>query len=249
MRNAFIAAFCLSVACASSLSAQSVRGTVLEDGADRPIPEAVVTLVNSQGLRAGRVVANPDGTFAFRITRPDSYQLRAERLGYRPVTSPFVTLVPGDSVVLELRMSGRSVVLAPLTVVAGGDVLRERVLAEFEYRRRRGFGRYMGPAEIERIRPFHTTDVLQQVPMVTVRGGFRRSVLLSNRRGGHCVPTVFIDRIRYRLSADFDLNEMVSGTRVLAVEVYPTPTGLPAEFSVLDNYDCGVIAIWTRVTA
>jgi hypothetical protein len=28
-----------------------------------------------------------------------------------------------------------------------------------------------------------------------------------------------------------------------------TPTGLPAEFSLLDNYDCGVIAIWTRVTA
>ncbi|HEX2206605.1 MAG TPA: carboxypeptidase-like regulatory domain-containing protein, partial [Longimicrobium sp.] len=238
----------LSLACAAPLSAQTVRGTVLEEGTDRPVPEAVVTLVNSQGLRAGRIVAGADGTFAFRITRPDGYQLRAERVGYRPVSSPYVTLAPGDSVVLELRMSTRSVVLAPLTVVAGGDVLRDRVIAEFEYRRGRGFGRFVGPEQIERIRPFYTTDVLQQVPFVTVTGGVRRSVLLSDRRGGQCTPTVFIDRTRYRIGEDFNLDQMVAGTRVLAVEVYPTPTGLPAEFSVLDNYRCGVIVIWTRVT-
>lgn len=248
MRSTLLAALCLSLACAAPLSAQTVRGTVLEEGTDRPVPEAVVTLVNSQGLRAGRIVAGADGTFAFRITRPDGYQLRAERVGYRPVSSPYVTLAPGDSVVLELRMSTRSVVLAPLTVVAGGDVLRDRVIAEFEYRRGRGFGRFVGPEQIERIRPFSTTDVLQQVPFVTVTGGVRRSVLLSDRRGGQCTPTVFIDRTRYRIGEDFNLDQMVAGTRVLAVEVYPTPTGLPAEFSVLDNYRCGVIVIWTRVT-
>jgi hypothetical protein len=248
MRTSFLAALCLSLACAAGLPAQTVRGTVLDQSTERPVPEATITLVNSQGLRAGRVVANADGTFSFRITRPDAYQLRAERLGYRQVSSPFVTLVPGDSVVLELRMASRSVVLAPLTVVAGGDVLRERVLAGFEYRRRRGFGRYVGPEEIEQLHPFYTTDILQHVPFVTVQGGFQRSVLLSNRRGGHCIPTVFVDQTRYRIGQDFGLDEMVAGSRVLAVEVYPTPTALPAEFSVLDNYSCGVIAIWTKVT-
>jgi hypothetical protein len=248
MRLSLLAVLCVSLGCAAGLSAQTVRGTVLDESSQRPIPEAQVTLVNSQGLRAGRVVANADGSFSFYVTRPDAYQLRAERLGYRQVTSPFVTLVPGDSVVLELRMASRSVVLAPLTVVAGGDVLRERVLAGFEYRRRRGFGRYVGPEEIEQLHPFYTTDILQHVPFVTVRGGFTRSVELSNRRGGHCTPTVFIDRNRYRIGPDFALDDMVAGTRVLAVEVYPTATALPAEFSVLDNYNCGVIAIWTRVT-
>lgn len=248
MRSPLFAALCLSLACAATLSAQDVRGTVLEEGSGRPVPEAVVTLVNSQGLRAGRTIAAADGTFAFRITRPDGYQLRAERVGYRAVSSPYVTLAPGDSVVLELRMSTRSVILAPLTVVAGGDVLRDRVLAAFEYRRGRGFGRFMGPEQIERIRPFYATDVLQQVPFVTVTGGMRRSVVLSDRRGGQCTPTVFVDRVRYRLGEDFDLDQIVAGTRVLAVEVYPTPSGLPPEFSVLDNYRCGVIVIWTRVT-
>jgi hypothetical protein len=60
MRNAFIATLCLSLACVSSLPAQSVRGTVLEDGADRPIPEAVVTLVNSdRDLDQGHRVRTP----------------------------------------------------------------------------------------------------------------------------------------------------------------------------------------------
>ncbi|HEX6369413.1 MAG TPA: carboxypeptidase-like regulatory domain-containing protein [Longimicrobium sp.] len=249
MRTALLTALCLSLACATGLSAQDVRGTVLEDGNDRPVPEALVTLVNSQGLRAGRVAANPDGTFAFRITRPDAYQLRAERVGYRPVTSPFITLAPGDSVVLELRLSTRSVVLAPLTVVAGGDVLRERVVAEFEYHRSRGFGRFLGPEQIERIRPYYTTDVLQQVPFVRVTGGIQRSVLLRDPRGGLCTPTVFVDRTRYRIGEDLNLDQIVAGTRVLAVEVYPTPSGVPAEFSVLDNYRCGVVVIWTKVTA
>jgi hypothetical protein len=248
MRTPLLAALCLSFACATGLSAQAVRGTVLETGSDRPVPEAVVTLVNSKGLRAGRVLANADGTFAFRITEPDAYQLRAERVGYRGVISPFVTLAPGDSVVLELRMSTRSVVLAPLTVVAGGDVLRDRVLAAFEYRRRRGFGRFVGPEQIERIHPFYATDVLQRVPFVTVRGGAHRSVFLNDPRGQPCVPSLFVDRVRYRIDEDFNLDQLVAGTRVLAVEVYPTASGLPPEFSVLDNYRCGVIVIWTRVT-
>lgn len=249
MRIALLGLLFLTLVRASGASAQTVYGTVLEDGGERPVPEAVVTLINGQGLRAGRVVAGADGTFSIRITRPDAYQLRAERVGYRPVTSPYVTLAPGDSVVLQLRMSTRSVVLAPLTVVAGGDVLRDRVLAEFEYRRGRGFGRFVGPEQIERIRPFYTTDVLQQVPFVTVTGGARRSIVLSDRRGGQCTPTVFVDRTRYRIGEDVNLDQIVAGTRVLAVEVYPTPSGLPAEFSVLDNYRCGVVVIWTKVTA
>lgn len=248
MRNALLAALLLSLACASGLSAQAVRGTVLEHGNDRPVPEAVVTLVNSQGLRAGRVVAGADGTFAFRITRPDAYQLRAERVGYRAVTSPYVTLAPGDSVVLELRLSTRSVVLAPLTVVAGGDVLRQRAVAAFEYNRSRGFGRFVGPEQIERIRPFYTTDVLQQVPFVTVTGGIQRSIRLNDPRGGLCIPSLFVDRVRYRISEDVNLDQIVAGSRVLAVEVYPTPSGVPPEFSVLDNYRCGVVVIWTKVT-
>lgn len=36
---------------------------------------------------------------------------------------------------------------------------------------------------------------------------------------------------------------------VCAAPLSAQATGLPAEFSVLNNYDCGVIAIWTRVTA
>lgn len=248
MRNALLAALSLSLLCAAPLLAQDVRGTVLEEGTGRPIPEAVVTLVNSQGLRTARTLAGADGTFSFRVPQPDGYQLRAERVGYRGVSSPYVTLAPGDSVVLELRMSTRTVILAPLTVVAGGDVLRDRVLAAFEYRRRRTSGRFVGPEQIERIRPYYTTDVLQQVPFVDVTGGMRRSVLLSDRRGGHCTPTVFVDRVRYRLDTDIELDQLVAGTRVLAVEVYPSPSGLPPEFSVLDNYDCGVIVIWTKVT-
>jgi|GEM_PF-1331422 len=231
-----------------------VEGWVLDDLSGQPLAGATVTLLNVREQRAGRAVTDSLGRFHLRVPHPGGYQLRAERLGFRPSTSSSITVTPSDSVQVELRLSTASVLLAPLTVVAASrQVVRDHQLAGFEWRRtRQPFGRYMGPDEIRRLNPFLASDVLQNVGFVRVEGGFDRVVTLPMRMGtftsgARCIPNLYVDGNRIRLGDGFTVDGMVGGSSVAAVEVYDSPVTAPAEFPARDNPFCGVVVIWTRV--
>jgi hypothetical protein len=234
--------------------AAGVNGRVLEEGADRPVPGARVTLINSRGLAAARAVTDEEGRFHLRVRDPGAYRMRTERVGYQRTQSPAVTVDPGDTVQVELRISTETVVLAPLTVIGSPRrLLRDADMAAFEWRRAHNpWGRFLGPDRIRRLNPFHTSDILQHVPFVTVSGGLRRHVLLGRGTatitggGGACFPNVYLDGRPLRVSADFTLDEMVIGSTVEAVEVYASPVSAPGEFPARDNPYCGVIVLWTR---
>lgn len=232
---------------------RGIVGRVLDDDTGQPIAGATVTLLNVREQRAGRVVSDAWGYFHLNVNRPGGYHLRAERLGYRASTSSPITVTPSDSVEVELRLSTGAVVLAPLTVVAAShQVMRDHQLAGFEWRRtRQPFGRYLGPEEIERLRPFHASDVLQNIGWVRVDGTFDRVVTLpmrgTSRGSGRCVPNLYVDGHRVRLGDGFTVDGLVSGSSVAAVEVYDSPMLAPGEFPALDNEYCGVVVIWTRV--
>ena len=235
-----------------------VSGQVLDDQTGLPVPGAIVTLLDTRELRAGRAVTDSSGWFHLRISAAAGYQLRVERPGYQGSTSSMITVTPADTVQVELRVSTRSVLLAPLTVVAGPpQLVSDHNLAGFEWRRaRQPFGRFMGPDEIERINPFYASDVLQQVPMVQVQNSrqsaFDRVITLPARGRGaasraRCVPNLYVDGRRTTLSAGLTLDQLVVGRNLAAVEVYSSPSGAPGEFPPLDDPFCGVVVIWTRV--
>jgi protocatechuate 3,4-dioxygenase beta subunit len=236
---------------------RGIAGRVVDDETGRPVPGATVTLLTSRELRAARAVTDSDGHFHLRVPQPDAFQLRTERVGYRAATSGAITVMPDDTVQVELRISAGAVLLAPLTVVAATrQLVRDHQLAGFEWRRgRQPFGRFMGPEEIRRINPFYASDVLQQVPMVQVRSSgssqFDRVVTLPARGRGmgpmpRCVPSLYLDGRPVRLFEGLTIDDLVPGGSVAAVEVYTAPGSAPGEFPPHDNPFCGVVVIWTR---
>lgn len=242
-----VAVAALLLASAGAAEAQSVRGVVVEQLSGRPIPEAIVTLLGGSGAVAGRVQAGADGTFGFDV-RAGGYRLQAERLGYQPVASGELALREGDTTRVLLRMSTRTVVLDPLTVVSAPRTLRERTLADFEYRRRRGWGSYLTPEQIERVRGFPASTIVQQLPRVTLDyGALRPRILLPDRRmsGSKCEAAIFVDGVRIRVDDDVTVDDFVPGARVMAVEVYYRPHTTPPEFATFDN-TCGTVVIWTE---
>lgn len=248
----------LDPAVADARRRQGIFGRVLDDLSGEPVAGAEVTLLDSRELRAGRVETDSAGWFHLRISTPGGYHLRAERQGFQQSTSRRITVMPADTVQVELRLSTRSVLLAPLTVVAASQqVVRDHQLAGFEWRRtRQPFGRYLGPEDIERLKPFYASDALQQVPMVQVipvRGSpFDRTVVLPARARGmganaRCVPNLYLDGRRTALTQGLTLDQLVTGRNLAAVEVYTSPSSAPGEFPPIDDPFCGVIVIWTRV--
>lgn len=248
----------LDTAVADTRRRPGISGRVLDDVTGEPVAGATVTLLDTRELRAGRVQSDSTGWFHLRISSPGGYFLRAEGNGYQGSTSRRITVMPDDTVQVELRVSTRSVLLAPLTVVgASRQVVRDHQLAEFEWRReKQPFGRFLGPEELERIKPFYASDALQQVPMVqviAVRGSpFDRTITLPARGRGtsvrsRCIPNLYVDGRRTTLNQGLTLDQMVTGRNIAAVEVYASPSGAPGEFPPLDDPFCGVVVIWTRV--
>jgi hypothetical protein len=200
----------------------------------------------------GSVTTDGQGNFHIPVSAPGRYQLRAQRLGYQRSTSAPITVVPSDRVRVELLVSTDAVVLAPLTVVASSSsVVRNPRIAAFQWRQdHHPWGRFMGPDQIARIRPFYATDVLQQVPGVqVVGGGLNRVPTMRGRFGDRCIPTFYVDGHRSMAGDGLAVDDLVNGSDIAAVEVYDKPFEAPAEFTPSigeASINCGVVVIWTR---
>ncbi|HEX9579979.1 MAG TPA: TonB-dependent receptor plug domain-containing protein [Gemmatimonadales bacterium] len=141
---------------------------------------------------------------------------------------------------------GEVVVEGDRTIIAFGR------LAEFYRRRRSGFGRFITSWDIERRRPFYVSDLLRQVPGLSVTyGGFGRPVVRSRRGmsgfGGSCSPMVFLDGMRLAQDPDLgmELDDVTVPEHVAGIEIYTGPAQVPPEFNVSGS-QCGVIAVWTK---
>lgn len=87
---------------ASPLAAQTVRGTLVEQGSGRPIPGTFVTLLDAAGEQRAGALTDSIGRFLLQAPGAGSYTLRAERIGYSTTLSPPLTLRPGE--MREYRM-------------------------------------------------------------------------------------------------------------------------------------------------
>jgi hypothetical protein len=230
------------------LHAQGIRGVVLDLESEAPIAGATVSLRTEADVAVRRAVTDSVGGFSFPVSHTGRYHLRAERFGYATVDTPPLDLLAGDTAVVELRMGVDAVALAPLTVTAASrSRLRSRVLDEFYERKRRGWGRYMDPQEIDQLRPGHVSQLLHATPGIRIQygRGITPVVLMRRMGGGTCVPTIITDGMR---APSTDIDAWVSGSSVRAVEVYSRAMEVPAEYASVVNWDCGAILIWTTLT-
>ena len=237
----------------SSLAGQVyVTGTVITHETLEPIPFVTVSLLDDDGEVISNRVSGRDGSFSFAVPETGRVSLRAERIGYETVVTPSLKVDRFRSMELELRMSARAVPLAPLEVVLHVPRETSPFLTEFEHRRQRGFGQYIGREQIERRNPTHVTDLLRDVPGLRVVGNGRGRGTVTTARGasiagGACPAQIYVDGFHVNRADGFTfrVDDVVQPNEVVGIEVYRGLSGVPPEF-LSPRAKCGVVAIWTR---
>lgn len=99
--------------------AQSVLGTVVEDGTLRPLAGAFVVLEDGAGARAAAGLAAEDGRFVLRAPAPGEYRLVAQLIGYADATTGFFMLGEGETVRRSVEVSVRAVNLEGIRAEVG----------------------------------------------------------------------------------------------------------------------------------
>jgi hypothetical protein len=216
---------------------QSVRGTLVDEGSKQPVAGASVTLLSPQNGTRARTVTDSAGLFSLRTPGGGAYWLRIESLGHATLeTRPFV-LDRDSDLVLDLATRGEIATLEGVEVQATNR--QNRNYATFLERQKFGWGRYLGPKEIEKRNPVYVSDLV--VGMVPgLQRDVRTGLVAIAARGRYCIPSVFIDGFR----SDPSLDSSVPASSVRAVEVYNNPSFIPTQLQASFN-SCGAIALWT----
>lgn len=240
----------------SVLSAQLVRGRILEAEGDRPIHLARLALLDDRDRVLMETLSDSTGAFRIRAWQAGKYRLRARGLGYETVTSELMELATGEEFVLEVRLAAEAIPLEPITVVARSqssltDIALQGYYDRRDYGRRTGIGRFYDRGEI-RERGTRMTDVLRRVPgLRVITDSLRNEIItitgnsVSSLRGsGICPVNLYLDGFFLPMDGFSSIDRFVPIETVEAIEVYRRPAEMPAEF--LSSGACGVVAIWTR---
>lgn len=116
-------------------AAQTVRGTLVEEGTDRPIPGAFVILENSAGQALSSSLTGSAGTWLLRAPAPGTYRLRADRIGYASFRSDSLVLGEEESATYRLAVAVAPIGLTELAVEGANsqcEVLGEEGLAVYK---------------------------------------------------------------------------------------------------------------------
>ena len=155
---------------------------------------------------------------------------------------------------MEIATIRAAQTLASVNIVGRGSRLD---MTGFEDRRKTGFGRFIGPEEIERRRVFDTPQLLWNVPGARVVWNGSDNVVMFTRPtgtgvggGGYntlCDPAIFVDGFQV-----YDMND-VRPYDVRGIEVYNERSAAPPEYRASSLKDsgrpdthCAVVLIWTK---
>lgn len=233
----------LAAAAPRALSAQVIRGNLLDQDTERPLAGATMTLLGRDSVERARVVTDSAGAFLLQGEEPGAFLLRAELPGFQSAISPAFRLGTGDTLDVEYYVSTRIVVLEPLVVTGRKRRPSGPIRGFYERVERRAWGHFFTRADVERLRPIHTTELLRRVAGVHLSprglgGGHHVTV-----RGG-CYPSVWVDGVLVRLMGS-TIDDLVSPLDLEGMEVYRSAAQAPAEYGGLRG-GCAVILLWTR---
>jgi hypothetical protein len=247
---AFLVAAASSAAQPAAVSAQVVTGRVLESETGRPLPDVVVYLRSTAGHGVANVVTDTAGDFRVQSPRFGRFVLVASLIGMETVTSPPFDVQLG-SVEVVLRMGATAVPLDPLTVETRSSAELGFLLGYYERmdrNQRAGTGRFITRDEIERRNPSNISDLLYDLPRLTIHDERGRGRYVTMRGAqGDCIPAVFVDGTRMNRRGQAYVDENTRPSDLEGVEIYTGLAQLPGVYH--DERNCGVILFWSRRTA
>lgn len=97
-------------------AAQLVQGRLMGAGTDRPVPGALVGLIDATGRRHGVELSDIYGRFAVRAPRTGIYRLEVRRVGYQTEVSPALHLFQSDTLRYAMDVSAETIQLAAVVV-------------------------------------------------------------------------------------------------------------------------------------
>lgn len=220
-----------------SLSGPARLRGLVRNAAGKPVIGARVVVLGT--AREG--TTGSAGQVALSALPEGSYTLETRALGYQPLRS-VVDLDGSREADAELTLSA---------LPAAVDTMRVRAdrmavpLADFERRRKLGFGHFLDEKQITARAPNNVADVFRSTPgVVTMPGQFGRDRVLLRGTGmtGDCPPAVFLNGLLIP-NEDGDLDAIVNARDVRAVEVYARTASVPLQFQTRNG--CGSVVIWT----
>ena len=219
----------------------TVRG-LIRTADRRPLANAVVRVLGS----GSQVRTSETGAFTIVDAGAGTQTLEARAIGYQPMRRP-VRLTDGAPTTVDLRLLVQRVQLDTVRVIAGKTLPVE--VRAIERRWRVGVGTIMDGNFVRERSNLFVTDALRGVSGVTVRqvGGFGQTVWMRSSNGEECQAAVIFDGGQLPPSqvASISIDELARREDITAIEVYPRPSMIPAEFTSMVS-GCGVVAIWTK---
>lgn len=208
-----------------------------------PIEDADARILGSNiAVRTGK-----DGRFRIAGLPTGQYLIVIRRLGYSALSS-FVEFDGADTVRASFMLIPSPLSLDTTVIQAHGVAVG---LAEFDSRRKTGFGQFMTEIEIKKLHFVTTSDLLRSFASVAVS---RRGV--ANLRGGSlgsCNYRIFVDGAAV---APRDLDADVPQPNELAgIEVHSNSATVPVQYATSGAAPgpqggggamCGVILLWTK---
>jgi hypothetical protein len=219
----------------------AVSGRVLLEGA----PSNAGTRVELVGTGVV-AMTNESGEFTMRNLPSGSHVLMARHLGFGAETVP-VDLTSHDARRVNIKLPKFVANIDPVIVTGRRGASLDKV--GFTQRRRSGTGYYLGPDQIETLRPNMLTDILRTVPGLRINYTPQGDVVTSSRgttslQGGSGCVQYYVDDMPWQSAQPGDINNFVNGNEVVGVEVYAGP-GAPAQYT-RGMQDCTTIVLWTK---
>jgi hypothetical protein len=220
-----------------------LNGVVVTATDSQPVAGALVGIAGGPQSRT-----NERGEWTLTDAPAGTRMLEVRALGYSPERQPVDVLDAAAPV--RVALTTLRAVLD--TVKVNASRLSARQQAEFDRRRRSGFGRYITAEDIARRRPAFTSDLFRSMAGVRfdrANGRLddmtRPTIAMRGAVADWCAPSVYVDgHYMAELSAD-DIDAFVQPSEITGIEVYSGATA-PAEFQH-GLSGCGSIAIWTNI--
>jgi len=237
--------------------AQTLTGVVLDSVSQAPVVGARVLLLDSTGIAIQALTTSFDGQFTFSIPHLGDYRLLIGRIGYPiSISKPFL-FRSGFTAHVSLRLPSNPITLDTVTVVAR-EIERHLpylVDAGFYKRKQEGFGHFLTRDQIDKRDPLILSDLLQGMSGVRVACTGARHCTVTMRAAntmffrGSCNPSVVLDGVLLQPGGTggggLRLDDLVNPFNIEALEVYPSPAGVPVQYSGYLS-PCGAILVWSR---
>jgi len=256
-----IVAVVLIIGFPACVTAQSSTLKVI--GSDSvPVPFAWVSVGGGSAS-----ITDDKGTVSLGAARHKTLTVEVRRIGYQPWFGKLE--LPDTATMLTVTLPRLAQQLSGVTITG------ERIKSPLEItgfydrwqQRQKGTlsATFIGPEEIEKRHPSHTSDLLYGLNGVSMMQG-PGGAMCARGNGGTCFMTVLVDGNVLRPSPPLscamqgslniskypnpksdvgpDINMYLDASTVAAIEIYARGGNMPVSLQAADNA-CGVIAIWT----